>query len=256
MADGTVGPDLRDEQLEHAATASSAGVASVALLWATVRRHFGPAAGLLAGLLLALTPVAALMFRFNNPEALLVFLMLAAVWAMSRALGDGRWRWLARRPRCRPDPAADRRWSRCRRSSSPDWPDRWHTRWRPFAPRIGSTPLAGPQIERAMPGPPGGTAGPGKPGGPGSSGGPGSGHGRPDGRAGGPPGGPLAAADPTVTALLDRDADHYTWTAVTVGSMQQGTYQLAGEGQIMAIGGFAGGDPSPTLERFQRCGRR
>ncbi|MEU1958894.1 glycosyltransferase family 39 protein [Nocardia sp. NPDC019255] len=70
------------------------GVASVALLWATVRRPFGPAAGLLAGSALAVTPVAALMFRFNNPEALLVFLMVAAAWAMTRAVEDGRWRWL------------------------------------------------------------------------------------------------------------------------------------------------------------------
>ncbi|MEU5759316.1 glycosyltransferase family 39 protein [Nocardia sp. NPDC047648] len=70
------------------------GVAGVAVLWATVRRPFGPAAGLLAGLALAVTPVAALMFRFNNPEALLVFLMVAAAWAMTRAVEDGRWRWL------------------------------------------------------------------------------------------------------------------------------------------------------------------
>ncbi|WP_069164778.1 glycosyltransferase family 39 protein [Nocardia altamirensis] len=70
------------------------GVASVALLWATVRKPFGPAAGLLAGLVLAVTPVAAVMFRFNNPDALLVFLMVAAVWALSRAIEDGRWRWL------------------------------------------------------------------------------------------------------------------------------------------------------------------
>ncbi|MGY1944990.1 glycosyltransferase family 39 protein [Nocardia asiatica] len=70
------------------------GVATVALLWATVRRPFGPAAGLLAGLALAVTPVAALMFRFNNPEALLVFLMVAAAWATTRAVADGRWRWL------------------------------------------------------------------------------------------------------------------------------------------------------------------
>ena len=67
------------------------GVGSVALLWATVRRVFGSAAGLLAGLVLAVTPVAALMFRFNNPEALLVFLMVAAAWAMTRAVADGRW---------------------------------------------------------------------------------------------------------------------------------------------------------------------
>ncbi|MFF2553940.1 glycosyltransferase family 39 protein [Nocardia sp. NPDC058058] len=70
------------------------GVASVALLWATVRRVFGAHAGLLAGLALAVTPVAALMFRFNNPDALLVLLMIAAAWAMTRAVEDGRWRWL------------------------------------------------------------------------------------------------------------------------------------------------------------------
>lgn len=70
------------------------GVGSVALLWGTVRRYFGAAAGLLAGLVLALTPVAALMFRFNNPDALLVLLMIAAVWAMMRAVQDGRTRWL------------------------------------------------------------------------------------------------------------------------------------------------------------------
>ncbi|WP_406267379.1 glycosyltransferase family 39 protein [Nocardia sp. NBC_00881] len=70
------------------------GVGSVALVWATVRRPFGPAAGLLAGLVLAVTPVAALMFRFNNPDALLAFLMIAAAWAMTRAVEDGRWRWL------------------------------------------------------------------------------------------------------------------------------------------------------------------
>ncbi|MFD4457340.1 glycosyltransferase family 39 protein [Nocardia sp. NPDC058480] len=70
------------------------GVASVALLWATVRRSFGPAAGLIAGTVLAVTPVAVLMFRFNNPDALLVLLMIAAAWAMTRAVEDGRWRWL------------------------------------------------------------------------------------------------------------------------------------------------------------------
>jgi 4-amino-4-deoxy-L-arabinose transferase-like glycosyltransferase len=70
------------------------GVASVALLHAIVRRRFGPAAGLLAGLLLALTPVATLMFRYNNPDALLVFVMVAAAWALLRAVDDGRTRWL------------------------------------------------------------------------------------------------------------------------------------------------------------------
>jgi 4-amino-4-deoxy-L-arabinose transferase-like glycosyltransferase len=70
------------------------GVASVALLYAAVRRWSGPAAGLIAGLVLALTPVAALMFRYNNPDALLVLLMTAAAYALVRAIENGRTRWL------------------------------------------------------------------------------------------------------------------------------------------------------------------
>lgn len=70
------------------------GVASVALLNAIISRRFGAGAGLLAGLVLALTPVATLMFRYDNPDALLVFLMVAAVWALLRAVESGRTRWL------------------------------------------------------------------------------------------------------------------------------------------------------------------
>jgi 4-amino-4-deoxy-L-arabinose transferase-like glycosyltransferase len=69
-------------------------VGAVALLWATVRRVAGPAAGLLAGAVLALTPVAVLMFRFNNPDALLVLLMVAAAWATTRAVEKASLRWL------------------------------------------------------------------------------------------------------------------------------------------------------------------
>lgn len=68
------------------------GVASVAMLHLTTKRRFGPAAGLLAGLALAFTPVAALMFRFDNPDAMLTFLMTAAAWAMLRAVDTGRTR--------------------------------------------------------------------------------------------------------------------------------------------------------------------
>ncbi|HEX3493523.1 MAG TPA: glycosyltransferase family 39 protein, partial [Streptosporangiaceae bacterium] len=70
------------------------GVGAVALLYAAVRRWFGPGAGLLAGAALALTPVATLMFRFNNPDALLVLLMTAAAYALVRAVESGRTRWL------------------------------------------------------------------------------------------------------------------------------------------------------------------
>ena len=71
------------------------GVAAVALLYATVRRSSGPAAGLIAGAVLALTPVAALMFRFNNPDALLVLLLVAAAYCMVRATETASTRWIA-----------------------------------------------------------------------------------------------------------------------------------------------------------------
>ena len=70
------------------------GVATVGLVYAAVRRRFSPAAGLIAGAVLALTPVAALMFRFNNPDALLALLMVAGRYLVVRALEDGRTRWL------------------------------------------------------------------------------------------------------------------------------------------------------------------
>src|ERR1700712_2059071 len=59
------------------------GVAAVAVLFAAVRRVVrdpgdGAAAGLIAGAVLACTPAAALMFRFNNPDALLVLLLVIA----------------------------------------------------------------------------------------------------------------------------------------------------------------------------------
>ncbi|MBL8924767.1 MAG: glycosyltransferase family 39 protein [Pseudonocardia sp.] len=69
-------------------------VGAVALLWATVRRVAGPGAGLLAGAVLALTPVAVMMFRFNNPDALLVLLMVAAAWATTHAVEKASTRWL------------------------------------------------------------------------------------------------------------------------------------------------------------------
>ncbi|MFV0134957.1 glycosyltransferase family 39 protein [Streptomyces sp. HMX87] len=70
------------------------GVATVAVVYATVRRRSGPGAGLLAGAVLALTPVAALMFRFNNPDALLALLLSVACHLVVRALEDGRTKWL------------------------------------------------------------------------------------------------------------------------------------------------------------------
>ena len=73
------------------------GVGSVAMLYATLRRSFsdpqqGATAGLLAGAALAATPAAALIFRFNNPDALLVLLLTAAAYAATRAVVQSSWR--------------------------------------------------------------------------------------------------------------------------------------------------------------------
>jgi 4-amino-4-deoxy-L-arabinose transferase-like glycosyltransferase len=86
-----------------------------------------------------------------------------------------------------------------------------------------------------MPG--GGTRG----GGPGGFGGPGG------------PGGLLNAAAPgaEVTAKLKAGAASYTWVAAAVGSNNASGYQLATGRPVMAVGGFNGTDPAPTLERFK-----
>ncbi|MFE4817811.1 glycosyltransferase family 39 protein [Streptomyces sp. NPDC056704] len=70
------------------------GVATVGVLYGALRRRFSPAAGLIAGAVLALTPVAALMFRFNNPDAMLALLMTVTIYCVIRALEDGRTKWL------------------------------------------------------------------------------------------------------------------------------------------------------------------
>ncbi|GAA1984702.1 ArnT family glycosyltransferase [Amycolatopsis minnesotensis] len=71
-----------------------AGVGSVALLYGAVKRYSGPAAGLLAGTVLALTPVAAVMFRFDNPDALLVLLLVAGAYCTVRATEKASTGWL------------------------------------------------------------------------------------------------------------------------------------------------------------------
>ncbi len=77
-------------------------VASVALVWGTVRRTLARlgattanVGALLAGFVVAATPAAALMFRFDNPDALLVLLMTAGAYCTVRALPKGSWRWIA-----------------------------------------------------------------------------------------------------------------------------------------------------------------
>ncbi|TAL09743.1 MAG: glycosyltransferase family 39 protein, partial [Chloroflexota bacterium] len=70
------------------------GVAMVAVLFLIVRRQFGPVAAVIAGLVAALTPAAVLMFRYNNPDALLTLLLVLAAGAFVRALESGSLRWV------------------------------------------------------------------------------------------------------------------------------------------------------------------
>ena len=126
-------------------------------------------------------------------------------------------------------------------------------------PHTGSIPSAGPAGQ----------------GGPGGMGGMGGGRGRPAGgtppaipgnaagNATGAPtglpnvggtGGLLDASTPSAAlrTLLRTDADAYTWTAAVVGANNASGYQLASRQPVMAIGGFNGSDPSPTLAQFQQ----
>ena len=64
------------------------------LLYATIKRWFGHWAGLLAGGLCAITPVAVLMFRFNNPDALMTLLIVLAAYCTTRAVESASTRWL------------------------------------------------------------------------------------------------------------------------------------------------------------------
>jgi len=71
------------------------GVGTVALTMATVRRTFGDPASIIAGLVTALTPAAVLIFRYNNPDALLTLLLVGSAYAFVRALQHGSLRWVA-----------------------------------------------------------------------------------------------------------------------------------------------------------------
>jgi 4-amino-4-deoxy-L-arabinose transferase-like glycosyltransferase len=71
-----------------------AGVGSVAVLYALVRRAFGRGTGLLAALMLAITPVSVSVSRNNTIDSLLVFTLLLSVWTVLRAAERGSLKWL------------------------------------------------------------------------------------------------------------------------------------------------------------------
>ncbi|KAB1149206.1 glycosyltransferase family 39 protein [Streptomyces luteolifulvus] len=69
-------------------------VATAGVLYASVRRRFSAAAGFITMAVFALTPVAALMFRFNNPDAALALLTAAAIHCTQRAMEKAQTKWL------------------------------------------------------------------------------------------------------------------------------------------------------------------
>lgn len=148
-------------------------------------------------------------------------------------------------------------------------------------PHSGAIPSAGPSVTSATPfgggapggGPLGGSgsftnvpAGGAPIGGfPGGAGGSSSGSGGPaTGLNSGPAGGPGAGSAPGggflsistpsrgLVMLLEKDARSYRWVAATVNSNSAAGYQLATGDPVMAIGGFNGTDPAPTLAEFER----
>jgi 4-amino-4-deoxy-L-arabinose transferase-like glycosyltransferase len=127
-------------------------------------------------------------------------------------------------------------------------------------PSTGASPVGAPG-QGGMGGPGLGMTGP-QLGAPGQGGMPGGGAGAPGGGAGVPggtttgtpsAGGLLSGSTPSteLTDLLTANADDYTWVAATIGSNSAAGYQLAAQEPVMAIGGFNGTDPSPTLDEFE-----
>jgi hypothetical protein len=54
-----------------------------------------------------------------------------------------------------------------------------------------------------------------------------------------------------IAQLLEQDASSYTWVAATEGSQAAAPLELATGDAVMAIGGFNGTDPWPTLAVFE-----
>jgi hypothetical protein len=55
-----------------------------------------------------------------------------------------------------------------------------------------------------------------------------------------------------LNTALQLDAGKYTWAAATVNSNNAAGYQLGSREPVMAIGGFNGTDPAPTLAQFEQ----
>lgn len=71
-----------------------AGVCAVALMFHLVRRVFGPLAGLIAALVLAVSPISVVTSRTTVVDGMLVLTVLLATWMVSKAAETGHFHWL------------------------------------------------------------------------------------------------------------------------------------------------------------------
>jgi hypothetical protein len=58
-----------------------------------------------------------------------------------------------------------------------------------------------------------------------------------------------SSSDAQLTALSK--ATNTRWAAATTGSQSAASLELASGTSVLAVGGFSGGDPSPTLAEFR-----
>lgn len=66
------------------------GVLTVYLSYILVAKRFGPLTGLLSAVFMAMTPVSTVMFRYNNPDALLILIMVATCFYALRSIDNQR----------------------------------------------------------------------------------------------------------------------------------------------------------------------
>lgn len=119
----------------------------------------------------------------------------------------------------------------------------------------GSIVTAGPQSGAGMGGPGGGAPGAGAPGtnqAGGTNQAAGAGQGGQSPAGGMPQGAPGQQMSSATVTALQKNASSYTWVAAAVGSQNAASLQLASGQPVMAIGGFNGSDPSPTLAQFKQ----
>ncbi len=72
------------------------------------------------------------------------------------------------------------------------------------------------------------------------------------GETGSSPGG-TGSISSALSSLLESGASGYQWAAAAVGSQSAASLELGSDGvPVMAIGGFTGSDPAPTLAQFEK----